>query len=157
MGRVLKRKDMAAKWETYFDSSHNIETRSGTPEFMSIGLHRAMTDGTEYLQSPVDDIESFFWLACWAVLFNNHNEKRSTKEIQWQKYLRSADYKSARSLSKLMLVTDLARPSTIKERRERSPILTEFHPLLKTCWRRYHPTTGNSSSSITLTLSHSKG
>ncbi|KAJ7903425.1 hypothetical protein B0H14DRAFT_2491657 [Mycena olivaceomarginata] len=128
--------DMAAKWETYFDSSHNIETRSGTPEFMSIGLHRAMVKSTEYLQSPVDDIESFFWLACWAVLFNNHkhNEKRSPMEIQWQEYLRSAEYESARLLSKSMLVTELAQPWATTKRRERSSILTEFHPLLSAWW-----------------------
>ncbi|KAJ7364143.1 hypothetical protein DFH08DRAFT_267263 [Mycena albidolilacea] len=89
--------DMAVNWETLFDGSLDLETRSGTQEFMSLSLHRAMTYSTDYLQSPVDDIESFFWLACWAVLFNNrsHNQKRSTMEIEWQEYLHSADYESA--------------------------------------------------------------
>jgi hypothetical protein len=93
-------------------------------------------NSTDYLQSPVDDIESFFWLTCWAVLFNNRscNQKRSTMEIEWQEYLHSADYEPARLLFKATLVTELAQPSATTERRERSPIFTEFHPLLDAWW-----------------------
>ncbi|KAJ7903406.1 hypothetical protein B0H14DRAFT_3679709 [Mycena olivaceomarginata] len=73
--------------------------RSGTPEFMSLGLHDAMVEDTEYLQSPLDDLESFFWLACWAVLFNDckTNEKRSKVETKWQQSLRNADSKAVES------------------------------------------------------------
>ena len=40
----------------------------GTPEFMSRALLTA--EEGEHLHSPVDDLESFFWVAFWSILFN---------------------------------------------------------------------------------------
>jgi len=42
----------------------------------------ALLDGdSDYLHSPVDDLESFFWVAVWSVLFNEDNAKgQSDKE-----------------------------------------------------------------------------
>ena len=43
----------------------------GTYEFMSDGLLRAMERGAGYLQSPVDDLFSFYFTMQWAAAFNN--------------------------------------------------------------------------------------
>ncbi|KAJ7818263.1 hypothetical protein B0H14DRAFT_2373395 [Mycena olivaceomarginata] len=120
--------DMAIEWETYFDKSHDFETRSGTPEFMALGLHDAMAENGKYLQSPLDDIESFFWLACWAVLFNdrNENKQRSQIETKWQESLLSGDPDIKRSF--------VGRLAEIAPSNSWSQILREFHPLFKAWW-----------------------
>ena len=43
----------------------------GTYEFMSDELLRAMERGAGYLQSPVDDLFSFYFTMQWAAAFNN--------------------------------------------------------------------------------------
>lgn len=95
---------------------------------MSLNLHDAMVNGSKYLQSPIDDIESFFWLACWGVLFNTHtsNQARSNVESKWQGYLASAQYSS-----KTSLVRELRRQISTKGF---SPISTQLLPLLKDWW-----------------------
>jgi hypothetical protein len=95
---------------------------------MSLGLHDAMIEDTEYLQSPLDDLESFFWLACWAVLFNDckANEKRSKVETKWQQSLRNADSDAKRSF--------VGRLTETTPSNGWSQILTEFHPLLRAWW-----------------------
>lgn len=57
----------------------------GTQEFMSQALYAAMSHGWPYLQSPVDDLHSFFWVALWTVIYNIHNEEHvSEDERGWQ-------------------------------------------------------------------------
>ncbi|KAJ6630935.1 hypothetical protein B0H10DRAFT_1773360 [Mycena sp. CBHHK59/15] len=118
--------DMAVNWKTYFDNEHNRETRSGTPEFMSLSLQYAMDQDLRYIQSPIDDIESFFWLALWAVLFNIHQSKRSRLEIGWQKDLDSAQQEFKSSLPRKMKDTNLEECSRISR---------ELLPLLIKWWR----------------------
>jgi len=52
-------------------------TKSGTPEFMSRAL--LFTQG-ERLHSPVDDLESFFWVALWSILFNSKSREKLEAE-----------------------------------------------------------------------------
>ncbi|KAJ7438455.1 hypothetical protein FB451DRAFT_1570222 [Mycena latifolia] len=117
--------DMAARWKTYFQDEHQSETRSVTVEFISYDLHYAMVRGKKYLHSPVDDLESFFWLACWAVLFNvyNDNKARAEEEIDWQRYLKGAQYNLKTELIKQLHKYHPAR--------ETSPITTQLLPVLK--------------------------
>jgi hypothetical protein len=41
---------------------------------MSRGLASAAKTGESYLHSPIDDLESCFWVAFWSVLFNKENQ-----------------------------------------------------------------------------------
>jgi len=52
--------------------------RQGTDEFMSDGLLKAIRLNKHYLQSPVDDLWSFYYVAQWAAVFNNTNFSEST-------------------------------------------------------------------------------
>jgi len=63
---VITDGDLSIPWRKYWDVDRRA-AKSGTPEFMSRALLRAKGN---YLHSPVDDIESFFWVALWSVLFN---------------------------------------------------------------------------------------
>ncbi|KAJ7122879.1 hypothetical protein C8R44DRAFT_876075 [Mycena epipterygia] len=112
--------DMAANWKTYFDNRHDLETRSGTVQFMSLGLQRAMETDRPYIHSPIDDLESFFWLAFWAVVFNKQNKTRSVDEVYWQQALKSGHYEA-----KTTAASRLKRYSTF------SLISNELVPLLK--------------------------
>ena len=47
----------------------------GTVYFMSTNIRDALTDKKTYLQSPLDDLESFFHVFVWAIL---HNEASQT-------------------------------------------------------------------------------
>jgi hypothetical protein len=40
---------------------------------MSRDLHKAQTQNQSYLQSPVDDLWSFFYVGQWAAAFNNES------------------------------------------------------------------------------------
>ena len=50
----------------------------GTYEFMSDGILAAAECHDDYLQSPVDDLFSFYYTMQWAAAF--HNQELSTKE-----------------------------------------------------------------------------
>ena len=45
----------------------------GTYEFMSNQLLEAMERGVSYLQSPIDDLFSFYFTTQWAATFSNKN------------------------------------------------------------------------------------
>ncbi|KAJ7162646.1 hypothetical protein C8R43DRAFT_991048 [Mycena crocata] len=128
--------DMAANLETYFTKEHQSGTRSGTPEFMALQLHEAMLkDSTSYIQSPVDDIESFFWLALWATLFNRHypSETRSKIETNWQKIIDSADYKEKTTFTTEL--HNLTSKAVTKRSLTSSSITRELLPLLWDWWK----------------------
>ncbi|KAF9778744.1 hypothetical protein BJ322DRAFT_1092398 [Thelephora terrestris] len=73
---VITDGDLSIPWKTYWDVDRR-SAKSGTPEFMS----RALLDTPgEYLHSPVDDLESFFWVALWSVLFNKTSGEESGVE-----------------------------------------------------------------------------
>ncbi|KAF8206304.1 hypothetical protein K438DRAFT_468628 [Mycena galopus ATCC 62051] len=148
--------DMSIRWETYFQDPRHLEL-SGTPEFMSLTLHTAMIDDSPYLQSPVDDLESFFWLAVWAVLFNTHkdNQNGSQLETKWKAYLFGPEHHAIRVFAKTTLTAELRRS---RENISWSPILREFHPLLN-AWKSWRGLTNQNepnSSSTTFIISRSK-
>ncbi|KAJ7666541.1 hypothetical protein B0H17DRAFT_1336278 [Mycena rosella] len=120
--------DMAIDWRTYFNTirDHGLETRSGTDQFMSMALQNANNNDTPYIQSPLDDIESFFWLALWAVLFDIHNKDRSSTEIRWRRRLHTGDY-----LAKSGLLNEMEMGL---EDNEHSVIFRELFPLLEEWW-----------------------
>ncbi|KAJ6543851.1 hypothetical protein B0H19DRAFT_1308661 [Mycena capillaripes] len=118
--------DMAAKWKTYFDNQHNLETRSGTREFMSLQLQSAMETNATYIQSPIDDIQSFFWLAVWAVLFNDKLQEPSSKEAQWRSSLISGDYEKKATFTSELAASDFERGY--------SAVGTQLLPILQLWW-----------------------
>ncbi|KAF9788668.1 hypothetical protein BJ322DRAFT_1183683 [Thelephora terrestris] len=79
---VITDGDLSIPWKTYWDVDRRA-AKSGTPEFMSRALLRARG---EYLHSPVDDLESFFWVALWSVVFN----ERSGEEFKVEEPVRQA-------------------------------------------------------------------
>ena len=56
----------------------------GTAYFMSSKVREALGDGNIYLQSPVDDLESFFHVFVWAILHNELSQEAFT--VQERKY-----------------------------------------------------------------------
>ncbi|RPD56212.1 hypothetical protein L227DRAFT_578937 [Lentinus tigrinus ALCF2SS1-6] len=63
---------------------------SGTPEFMSAFLRTAVEENESYLQSPVDDLFSFWYTVLWATLFNPDVLKDvddPTLVKQWRKHI----------------------------------------------------------------------
>ncbi|KAH8087188.1 hypothetical protein BXZ70DRAFT_1011659 [Cristinia sonorae] len=72
--------DLCANMSTYFTQTHSSQAISGTAEFMSAPALDAIRDQSDYLQTPVDDIASLYWVGQWSVLFNEHSQGDSTKE-----------------------------------------------------------------------------
>jgi len=56
-------------------------------------MSRALYDAKKgYLHSPVDDLESFFWVAVWSVFFNkDHTEAYSDEEKDIMELLTQGD------------------------------------------------------------------
>ncbi|KAJ6543880.1 hypothetical protein B0H19DRAFT_956069, partial [Mycena capillaripes] len=118
--------DMATKWSTYFDANHDVEVRSGTTEFMSLELQRAMEADRPYVQSPVDDIQSFFWVAAWAVLFNTRQQNRSPEEDKWCRDLISGNLGLKSDFSSALLAADLEEGYGLAA--------TQLFPVLRLWW-----------------------
>lgn len=79
-----------------------------------------------YLQSPLDDLESFYWVALWAVLFNVNNQKqRSPSENYWQRALVDPGHRYSVPRFPGYHPTDP----------ELSPILQDWIPILRN-WNR---------------------
>ena len=55
------------------------EHEKGTLESMSLAMRTAMDRGTPYMQSPTDDLQSFWWVTLWAAV-NNPNSP--TTDVQ---------------------------------------------------------------------------
>ncbi|KZV61591.1 hypothetical protein PENSPDRAFT_759329 [Peniophora sp. CONT] len=55
----------------------------GTPQFRSTQFSAAVADGRSYLQSPVDDLESFVWTALWALVYHAEQKDR----VRWREVL----------------------------------------------------------------------
>ncbi|RPD53235.1 hypothetical protein L226DRAFT_563964 [Lentinus tigrinus ALCF2SS1-7] len=62
--------DMSAFLGEYFTTSTHAGAVSGTPEFMSVFVRKAMEKKVSYLQNPIDDLLSFWYTVLWATLFN---------------------------------------------------------------------------------------
>jgi len=74
--------DLAIELEPYFTEDRtNTQSRSGTDEFMSRQMLHAAIVNKPYLQSPVDDLNSFYYVAQWAAVNNNTDFPDSTTPI----------------------------------------------------------------------------
>ena len=83
------------------------------------------TEG-DYLHSPVDDLESFLWVAIWSIFFNrDHKESRSAKERKIADYL-SENEKEKAIDSYSRLVCDATT----------SDIARRFQPVLTDWWKK---------------------
>lgn len=84
--------DLGASWVGYFTADHSAGSISvshfnwldlflllivafnfcqGTHPFMSVPSAEALKRGRPYLQSPVDDIESFYWVTLYSIVQNS--------------------------------------------------------------------------------------
>ncbi|KAJ3502472.1 hypothetical protein NLJ89_g8873 [Agrocybe chaxingu] len=117
---------MATPWATCLGSKPDSQKISGNPEFMSRGLLQSIELNFKYLQSPVDDLFSIYWVALWAILNNVHTE-RSEDELWWRMkitkgYLHRSD--ASADICKLPL-------RQWKQLQQHSPILQQWSPVLK--------------------------
>ncbi|KAG6851996.1 hypothetical protein C0991_004335, partial [Blastosporella zonata] len=125
---ILTDCDMAAKVTGYFSKGHDGSI-SGTPAFMSTAARMAFEGGRAYVQSPIDDMESFYWTAVWATLNNTKSLSTSDKEEDWKRWL-------ATSNSDRRAVTQEIKQVAFsnKSRRECSPFLAVMAPMLQKWW-----------------------
>ncbi|KAJ7690295.1 hypothetical protein B0H16DRAFT_1857212 [Mycena metata] len=123
--------DLAIQWTTYFDDQYNHAIKFGTPEFMSLKLQRAMNKNTAYIQSPADDVQSFFWVMLWAVLFNNMDQKRSQDELDWRAEMEGAD---VRAKSGFVTVLNSEEFDPEFSSVEYSAVGAQLFPLLQVWW-----------------------
>ncbi|KAF7330801.1 hypothetical protein MVEN_02419300 [Mycena venus] len=131
--------DMAADWRTYF-SDVRSQIKSGTPEFMSVELHRAMNEDRDYVHSPVDDIQSFFWLAAWAVLFNVNSRERSDVEVKWRRNLASGTVAAKSDFVVELITCDLDDGHSV--------LGTQVLPLLMLWWQKQQILAGDWQRSV---------
>ncbi|KAK7061342.1 hypothetical protein R3P38DRAFT_2828966 [Favolaschia claudopus] len=118
--------DMAVDWRTYFENNDH-KTKYGTPEFMSLAIHNAVDLNMPYLHSPIDDLESFFWVSLWAVLLNKHVREPSALEIKLK-----ADIVQARFELKASIVMRLEGSLLIPA--QHSTVGNALFPLLRSWW-----------------------
>jgi len=92
---------------------------------MSLGLIMAVETGKDYLHSPVDDLESCFWVALWSVLFNkDHEELLSIEEHVMRESL--IKIKKAEAVGYFGIL----------EFKELSNIMQHFLPVLSVWWEK---------------------
>ena len=60
------------------------DAQRGTTEFQSTKVHEAKAASEPYLQSPIDDAFSFFYVFIWHVLFNDKDQGVTKKEDLWR-------------------------------------------------------------------------
>jgi hypothetical protein len=77
-----------------------------------------------YLHSPVDDLESCFWVSIWSVLFNEDNiRSQLTKEERVRE-----------KLAKYCKDEAMSRFSALSDDQEHSNITQRFRPMLRDWW-----------------------
>ena len=90
---------------------------------MSLGLTFAAQAGISHLHSPVDDLESCFWVALWSVLFNEGHEQSLSK--------------SERTVKENLAKTRKGNAGSglgALRRKTCSNIMQRFLPVLETWW-----------------------
>ncbi|CAA7263359.1 unnamed protein product [Cyclocybe aegerita] len=115
--------DMAIPWETCLDSGRDNQEILGNPEFVSSQFAQSMEDGTKYLQSPVDELFSVYWVALWAILNNIPTSRRSDYEVRWRRKI--AEGRWARGDASVN-ICGLVDP----EETSHSPIVQQWSPVL---------------------------
>lgn len=97
---------------------------------MSTSIREVLETPTSkpYLQSPVDDMESFYWVALWAALRNNKVHTQTEQEKKWRKGIRG------NTLERTAIAYEVGLPAAPGELKAYNPILRSMWPLLAT-WR----------------------
>ncbi|THU87483.1 hypothetical protein K435DRAFT_341841 [Dendrothele bispora CBS 962.96] len=122
---IISNFEIVAKIDaSYFDPEMHDEEVSGVPAFMSTPLRKAMEIGLPYLQSPLDDMHSFFWTALWCAL---GNEEMSEKEDEWETRLEGSIDERDRTMHEIL------HQETFEE--EHCSLLRGMSPLLRD-WER---------------------
>ena len=98
----------------------------GTYEFMSDQLLRAMERGVGYLQSPVDDLFSFYFTIQWAATFNNKKFPNVEAIPSDLDYLRQDLSGNSRSSA----INEIAHPTELEED-QYGQFLVSCHPFLR--------------------------
>lgn len=81
-----------------------------------------------YLQCPVDDMESFYWVALWVSLRNKTVGTPTEEEQKWRKGLRGT------TLERTGVSHEVGAPIAPADVQKFNPILRSLWPLLAT-WR----------------------
>ncbi|KAJ7727931.1 hypothetical protein B0H16DRAFT_1470743 [Mycena metata] len=103
--------DLAVQWATYFDDEHKH-----APRF-----------------SPADDVQSFFWVMLWAVLFNNMDQKRCPREVAWRAEMEGADVRAKGDFTARLNGEEFDPEfSGVKY----SAVGVQLFPLLQAWWRK---------------------
>ena len=99
----------------------------GTPEFMSRALRKALDFNDPYMQSPVDDMHSFFWVAYWAVL--HPSGLQTEKELRLRRRIEGTlDVRQAAVEGLLKASYDPAYSALL---RTMAPLLQDWHASLR--------------------------
>ena len=93
---------------------------------MSRRLAYEVEIGRSYLHSPVDDLESCFWVAFWSVLFNKDHEKLLSIDERMMKEFLAQNYNSQ--------AADAF--NSLWAHKELSNIMQRFWPTLHAWWRK---------------------
>ncbi|KAJ3515946.1 hypothetical protein NLJ89_g1437 [Agrocybe chaxingu] len=118
--------DKAIYWKSYFgDNDRGSKERSGTSEFMSPRLLESIELNSEYLQSPVDDLFSVYWVALWAILNNTHTSGRSDAEVRWRTKIAEGHLQRADASVKICALP-------LPQWKQHSLILQQWSPVLDT-------------------------
>ncbi|KAG6849560.1 hypothetical protein C0991_011346 [Blastosporella zonata] len=103
---------------------------TGTPAFMSTAARIAFEGRRAYVQSPIDDMESFYWTAVWATLNNTKSLSTSEEEGDWKRWL---DDSGAHARIAVTLEIEKLASLDLPER-ECSPFLAVMAPMLQKWW-----------------------
>ncbi|KAG6862786.1 hypothetical protein C0991_010183, partial [Blastosporella zonata] len=97
---------------------------------MSTEARYAFEGGRAYVQSPIDDMESFYWTAVWATLNNTKSLSTTKQEEKWKRWLDDSGAHARTAvkdgIEKLAFSNQL--------RRECSPFLAVMAPMLHKWW-----------------------
>ncbi|KAG6851586.1 hypothetical protein C0991_007903, partial [Blastosporella zonata] len=125
---ILTDCDMAAEVIGYFSKGHDGSI-SGTPAFMSTEARYAFEGGRAYVQSPIDDMESFYWTAVWATLNNTKSLSTTKQEEKWKRWLATSNNDRRAVTQEIDKLAFLDLPE-----RECSPFLAVMAPMLHKWW-----------------------
>ena len=78
---------------------------------MSTNVREALEDGAIYLQSPIDDLESFYHVFVWAILYNEWSQESLVDEERKYRDMLSGSW-AARDFAERRLVL-IVSPSAI--------------------------------------------
>jgi hypothetical protein len=94
---------------------------------MSTELREAAEESESYVQSPIDDMSSFYWTAVWAILYNQKCRGETDEEIGWREEIRGKSASRGEAASEMQ--SELTEYTTTY-----SPMLRRMVPVLNDWW-----------------------